>query len=192
MSIWEDLGKVLFGLLANKANGQDEVSVEIPIGVPSEAVKPDEPGIDWTDPSAKISKHFTVKEALWLPSWQVMHIPSEEEKSNILEQAKKMDMVRDFLSVGLNVHCWLRPVLNNPTSLHHGQDYNAFVKGAKNSAHKIGKATDYDAQGLNCDNVRAELEPKLEEFGIRMERLDHSNWVHNDCAPVIAKRYFVP
>jgi hypothetical protein len=66
------------------------------------------------------------------------------------------------------------------------------VKGAKNSAHKIGLATDYDAGGLNCDDVRTKLEGKLDEWQIRMERMPGGNWVHNDCAPVISNRYFIP
>src|SRR5690606_2229521 len=92
--------------------------------------------IDWKNPAAKISKHFTVKEACWLPSWGVMHIPSEDEKKNILFMAGKMDLVRDFLQKAVKIHVWIRPVLNNPDSKYHGQDYNAFVKGAKASAHK--------------------------------------------------------
>ena len=150
--------------------------------------------IDWSNPEAKISDHFTVKEALWLPSWQVMHIPSEEEKSAIVEHAKKMDLIRDFLGVPLNVHCWIRPILNNPQSEYHGQDYNALVKGAKDSAHKYGIATDYDAKGLNCDDVRTKLEPKLEEFGLRMEQMPGGNWVHNDSREPLAghPRFFKP
>jgi hypothetical protein len=195
-SIWEVLLKLAGSFLLNKAEGKNQISIEIPLGEikPENAeLKPaDHAEIDWTNPADKISKHFTVKEALWLPSWQVMHIPSEEEKANILKQAAKMDLIREFLGVPLHIHCWLRPTLNCPESDKNGQDYNAFVKGAKNSSHKIGLATDYDAVGLNCDDVRAKLEPKLDEWKIRMERMVGGNWVHNDCAPVIAKRYFAP
>ena len=187
-SIWTTLGKLLLSFLSNKAEGKTEVEVSIPL-----IEKPEEPvTIDWTNLSAKISKHFTVKEACWLPSWQVIHIPSEDEKANILKQAAKMDLIRDFLGVPINIHCWIRPILNNPASEHNGQDYNALVKGAKNSAHKIGLATDYDASGLNCDDVRARLVPKLEEWEIRMERMPGGNWVHNDCASLVAYRYFNP
>jgi zinc D-Ala-D-Ala carboxypeptidase len=188
--------QLMFSFLSNEVQGKTEASVTIPLGVPKEepvdAPKEGVPGIDWNDPTSKISKHFTVREALWLPSWQVLHKPSEDEKTNILKQALKMDLIREFLGVPVNIHCWIRPVLNNPESIHHGQDYNALVKGAKNSAHKIGLATDYDAQGLNCDDVRAKLVPKLDEWEIRMEKMPGGNWVHNDCAPVIAYRYFNP
>ena len=149
--------------------------------------------VDWNDPKSNISNHFTVREALWLPSWQVMHIPSDEEKANIIAQAQKMDLVREFLGVPLHVHCWIRPVLNNPQSPYHGQDYNLLVHGAKGSVHMVGLATDYDAAGMNCDDVRAKLEPKLEEFGLRMERWPGSNWVHNDSKePLPGHRYFIP
>lgn len=150
--------------------------------------------IDWSDEKALISKHFTVKEALWLPSWKVMHIPSEEEKANILKQAAKMDLIRDFLGAPINVHCWLRPVLNCPDSSYHGQDYNAFIGGARNSSHKIGLATDYDASGMDCDTVREQLEPKLDEWEMRMEKKPGSKWVHNDSATLAegGNRYFIP
>jgi hypothetical protein len=150
--------------------------------------------IDWTDPSAKISNHFSVKEALWLPSWGVMHIPSDDEKANILKQAANMDKIRDIVGAPINVHCWIRPILNNPASAHHGQDYNAFVGGAKNSCHKIGLATDYDVTGQNCDDVRALLEPQLDDLGMRMERMPGGNWVHNDSGvvPPGGHAYFIP
>lgn len=151
--------------------------------------------MDWTNPEEKISNHFTVKEACWLPSWQVMHCPSEEEKANILKQAAKMDAIREFLGVAIHVHCWIRPgALNNPDSDKNGQDYNAFVGGAHNSTHKLGLATDYSASGMNCDDVRALLEPKLDEWELRMEKLPNSNWVHNDCGdlPAGGHRYFIP
>lgn len=196
-SIWTTLGKLLFSFLGNKALGKNEISVSIPLvevlsAENTEIKSADNAEIDWSNPSSKISKHFTVKEACWLPSWKVLHIPTEDEKSNIIKQAAKMDLIRDFLGVPINVHCWIRPILNNPMSEHNGQDYNALVRGAKNSAHKIGLATDYDAQGLNCDDVREKLEPKLIEWQIRMERMPGGNWVHNDCVPVVVYRYFNP
>ena len=195
-NFWSTIGKILFSLISNKLQGKTEVNVNSPFDGPKEEPKTQEesakPEIDWTDPSCMISKHFTVKEVLWLPTWQVMHIPSESEKANILKHAAKMDLIRDFLGVPLHVHCWIRPILNNPQSLYHGQDYNALVKGAKNSSHKVGLATDYDAAGLNCDDVRAKLEPKLEEWDLRMEKMPGGNWVHNDSAPVISTRYFKP
>jgi hypothetical protein len=193
-SIWTTLGKLLLSFLSNKAQGKAAVEISIPLGIemPVEGKIADSSQIDWTNPTAKISKHFTVKEACWLPSWQVIHSPSEEEKANILKQAVKMDLIRDFLGVPLNVHCWIRPILNCPGHEHNGQDYNALVKGARNSAHKVGLATDYDAKELNCDDVRAKLEPKLEEWQIRMEKMPGSKWVHNDCAAVVVYRYFNP
>jgi hypothetical protein len=187
----KDLGSLIFGLIVKK-----EIEISIPIGNPAPAVESPKSqvsdGIDWTDPKCMVSKYFTVRECLWLPSWQVMHIPSESEKANILKQAAKMDLIREFLGVPITVHCWIRPILNNPASVHDKEDYNALVKGARNSEHKVGLATDYDAHGLNCDDVRTKLEPKLEEWGIRMERMPGGKWIHNDCAPVVVYRYFNP
>jgi hypothetical protein len=196
--MWQEILEMLASLLGSLVTERKpEVQVTIDISKPAEAPAKEEFSdalTDWTDPKSKISNHFTVKEALWLPSWQVMHIPSEDEKVNILKHAQNMDKVRDFLGVSLNVHCWLRPILNNPASDKHGQDYNAFVKGAKNSSHKTGLATDYDAFKLICDDVRAKLESKLEEFDMRMERMPGGNWVHNDSGdvPEGGHRFFIP
>lgn len=151
--------------------------------------------IDWTNPDATISRYFTVREALWLPAWKVLHIPSDAEKAAIVEHAARMDLVRSFVSAPVRVHCWIRPAaLNNPASVHHGQDYNAAIGGAPKSEHRLGSATDYDVLGMECDEVRAALEPKLEEFGLRMERRPGSDWVHNDSGPVPSggNRFFWP
>ena len=150
--------------------------------------------INWDDPESMISNHFKVKEALTLPSWQIMHIPSDEEKANIAKQAQNMDLVRDFLGVPLVVHCWIRPLLNNPASDHNGENYNQLVGGGSHSAHISGFATDFHAVGIDCDTVRSMLEPKLEEFGMKMERNPGSNWVHlgsDDLLPGHS-RYFNP
>jgi hypothetical protein len=134
--------------------------------------------IDWTNPKAKISKYFIVKEALYLPSWQALHIPSKVEQENILKLAEKMDLVREFIKSTISVHCWIRPVLNNPASPYHGQDYNAHVKGAPGSSHKTGLAVDWSCIGSNCDDLRKFLIGKLAEWDLRMEDLPKSTWIH--------------
>jgi zinc D-Ala-D-Ala carboxypeptidase len=190
-NIWQTLGKLVLSFLVNKEQDKEEVSISIPIG---EIGPVEPPEIDWTNPEAKVSKFFTTAEVLWLPSWQVMHVPSEDEKNNILKQAAKMDLIREFLGTPIKIHSWIRPILNNPSSEHHGQDYNAFVKGAKNSAHKIGLATDWDAGEKCIDTINKILfAKKLEEFNLRMENNGPDpSWIHIDCAPVIVYRYFNP
>lgn len=146
--------------------------------------------IDWSNPQSKISKYFTVGEALYLPQWKCYHIPSDDEKANIIRHASNMDKVREVVGPCV-VHCWIRPgALNCPSSPHHGEDYNALCKGAPASRHKKGDATDYHPKNMSCDDARAKLEPKLAEFGMRMEKAPGTNWVHNDSGPVISTRYF--
>lgn len=162
-----------------------------------EPVKQQQPtpaGINWLDPKARISKHFTVHEALWLPSWSVYHVPSEVEKASILQLASAMDRVRDFIGSPIRVHVWIRPSsLNSPGHPMHGQNYNAFVKGAPGSAHRYGKGIDWSSPGVSCDDLRAKLLPKLEEFKLCMEDLPGSSWVHNDIfLPRKTGRFFKP
>jgi len=149
--------------------------------------------IDWTDPTAKISKYFTVKEALYLPSWDVMHIPTEEQKANIVKMAAVMDKIRNYLGKPIIIHVWIRPILNKPGHERDGQDYSPFIKGAKMSAHKDGRAVDWHCKDYNCDYVRRLLLQKLEEYDIRVEDLPGSNWVHTDIKPPVNNnRYFKP
>jgi hypothetical protein len=136
--------------------------------------------VNWADTKSKISKYFSVKEATFLPSWGIHHFPSETEKENILKMAAVMDKIRDFLGTPITVSVWIRPkAVNCLGSVHHGQDYNAFVKGAEFSAHIKGLAVDWVSKD-KCDDIRAKLMPELENFGICIEDLPGSNWVHTD------------
>ena len=104
-----------------------------------------------------------------------------------------MDVVRKLIKRRIDVHVWLRPVLNAPDHPRHGQDYNRFIGGAKGSAHRIGSAMDWSSKTVgSCDVIRAKLEKKLEELGLRMEKLPGSGWIHNDNMPVVYARYFKP
>lgn len=154
--------------------------------------------IDWTDPRAHISEHFTIREALTLHKWgNALHRPTSAEKAAILQTATKMEMIRSFLGDrSITVTSWLRPpVANIPGNERQGQDYNAFIKGAKNSDHRLGLACDFEVKGLTPDEVRKALLPKLEEFKIRMEDLAGASWIHIDVQESLlpgAKRFFKP
>ncbi len=162
--------------------------------------------INWFNPAEKISKYFTVREALWLPSWSAIHQPSEAEKAEILKTAQVMDKVREFIGKPITVHCWLRPgklvcPAFDPKTVKPDTpakvaalaalDYNAYVGGATSSSHKTGKAVDWDC-GEDCDETRKKLLPKLAELGLRMEDLPGSSWVHNDTSPPNPNRFFKP
>jgi hypothetical protein len=151
--------------------------------------------IDFTKPNDMISANFKVHEALLLPSWGVMHVPSHEELNNIFKTVAVMEQIRALFHSGINVHCWIRPkVANIPGSVHDKQDYNALVGGAKASAHIYGLAVDFDVSGLDCDTVRAGLVPELGRLNICMEKAPGTNWVHIDLmAPRGGyTRYFIP
>lgn len=166
--------------------------------------------IDWTKPTSKISKYFTVKDCLYLPSWECYHIPTEEEKANILKLAKTMDQIREYIGGPITITVWIRPGKVNSKDLDVTKiqpktpkqkealaelDYNKYIGGAKNSAHKIGLACDWYSKGISCDEVRTKLLSKLEEFDIRVEDLPGSKWVHTDKYPPTisgGNRFFKP
>ena len=78
-SFWQSLYKVVLNIFANKAEGKTELDVSLPLGIephgPEEekTIKPEEIQmnieIDWTKGTSKVSKYFTVYEAVTLHSW---------------------------------------------------------------------------------------------------------------------------
>ena len=153
--------------------------------------------INWNDPKCKISKHFTVHEATFLPSWRIYHLPSDEEKVEIVKLAKVMDKLRDKLNKPFIVHCWMRPKkVNCQESTRHGQDYNVFVGSrSTKSGHIFGQAVDFHVSGMSgtngCNLAREEIKPELEKLDIRMEDIQ-GGWVHIDTKPVGHARFFKP
>ena len=144
--------------------------------------------IDWTNPSSKVSKYFTVKEALYLPTWNRMANDkdglNDEIKTNLVALFAKMDLIRDFFGVAVLVHCAYRP-----------EEYNKLIGGAPKSAHKIGKGCDFHVESLNCDFARDKiiLAGLLDRLELRMESKPKSNWVHVDMYPPSVsggKRFF--
>ena len=146
--------------------------------------------IDWNNPESKISEHFTVKEALWLPGWK--RLANEADglndtvKTNLIKIFKKMDTVRNFLGKPIKVHCAYRP-----------EEYNKSVKGAAHSSHKAdvdSAAVDWDC-GENCFETQKKLDPMLEGWELRMENNgSDATWVHLDNreVPPGGKRWFKP
>ena len=149
--------------------------------------------IDWGNPEAQVSTHFTVKDCLWLPQWNRLANETdgltEEIKHNLINTCAKMEGVRAFLgNRPLIVHCMYRPPL-----------YNKLVKGAPQSGHLFGIAVDFHVSGLSdnkgCDSIRAILVPKLKEFDMRMEDVSaftSRNWIHLDTKNTSGTRYFKP
>lgn len=143
--------------------------------------------IDWTNPKVKISKYFTVKEALYLPSWNRLANESDgltdEIKNNLVILFNKLDKVREYFQKSINVHVTYRP-----------EEYNKLIGGAPMSAHKIGKACDFDISGMNCDEVRNKIMDNslLDIWNLRMEHLDGSNWIHLGNDYKNGNRYFIP
>lgn len=154
------------------------------------------PDIDWSNPACKISDHFTVKDVCYLPSWEIMHIPSDEEKANALALVQKLELIRSEIDKPIYIHCWIRPkVVNCPSSSrYHGKNYNAAVGGAPGSAHIEGKAADFHAASWTCDDLREFLLPYLNQYQIRMENKPESGWVHVDIREPLPRqsRFFRP
>jgi len=160
-------------------------------------IKEDQMIVDWEDKNYKIVPHFRIHELLWLPSWRVYHIPSEEEKIELIKTAEAMEKIRIFLDMPISIHCWIRPVKTNaPGTKWHKKNYNKFIGSkSKQSAHIYGKAVDFHVHGHQgpeeCAKIRRKLFPKLEEWNIRMENI-YGGWIHIDRNPVGINRFYIP
>jgi hypothetical protein len=146
--------------------------------------------IDWSNPESQISHWFSVKEALWLPTWNRMADENDglddNIKNNLTTLFAQMDHVREFFACPIVVHCAFRPAA-----------YNQLVGGAKSSPHMEGMAVDFHVSEFNdgpgCDKVRELLEPSLEALQMRMEKNPGGNWVHLDRRePGPGGRFFKP
>lgn len=142
--------------------------------------------IDWLNPKCKIAKYFTVKEAIWLPSWNRLATPLDgldnSVKENLVYLFEKMDILRDYLGTPIIVHVAYRP-----------SKYNEEIGGVPKSAHVLGKAVDWSCS-IDCDAVREKLLPKIEGLGMRMENKPGSSWVHLDTMDLKegGNRFFIP
>lgn len=213
------LDKAQIGKLLQMAMGFFKKKAVEQVSQPVQPVKVQiEPEVNWNDPKSKLSENFSVKEALYLPSWGAQHVPSEEEKKAIKGIAEKVTKAINILEKKLgkqlqvSVHAWMRPgQANIPGSKWNGGDYNRYIyetqvwknltpeqkaqKKVPNSPHKTGHAIDFHIVGYEgkakCAEIRQLLLPHLEELGLRMEDLE-GGWVHLDDLPVVHNRFFKP
>lgn len=159
--------------------------------------------INWDSPTSRITEHFTVHEALWLPSIEVYHKPTYTEKANIVKLASQMEQVRSILGKPIHVHCWIRPTsvdVSHPLNVGgiklDGFNYNKHVGGADNSMHIYGRACDFHVDGnetiAQCKAIRLLILPYLNKFNIRMENKE-GNWIHIDNKEIKrGNRFFIP
>jgi mannosyltransferase OCH1-like enzyme len=127
------------------------------------------------------TRSFSWNDALWLPKWQIHAIPTPSQEKEIIKHAYKLQQLQDRFGLQFKTNSWLRP-----------PKYNEFVGGSKNSFHTKGSAWDGTIYTLDCDDARVRLEPLLEEYKLRMERREGSDWIHLDSGEVIKSRYFYP
>lgn len=206
------------GKKATEAVAQPVAQVQVQIDPPAPAPEAAPAEIDWSNPKCKITARFSVKEALYLPSWGVMHVPSEDEKAAIKSVAEQVTKAVDWLESKLgkkcpvNVHVWMRPSQASiPGSQWDGKDYNRYIyetqvwkdlspeekakKTVPNSPHKTGHAIDFNIIGYEgkdkCHEIRQLFVAELERLGLRMEDLE-GGWVHLDNLPVVHLRFFKP
>lgn len=125
--------------------------------------------------------NFCWGEAVYLPDWRIHAFPTRDVRVNIHIFAPKVQLVREFLGVPMTIINWWRP-----------PEYNTHIGGATLSQHMYGKAIDFKCKDMSADEVRSTLEPRLEQFGLRMENLPGSDWVHIDDGIVNYQRYFKP
>jgi len=136
---------------------------------------------DFLDEQLPGCKNFTWREALYCPQWNIYAVPTDEVIKRITTFAPRVQAVRDFLGLPMLVVNWWRP-----------PRYNKLIGGADFSQHMDGGAIDFRCPGIDGDQLRIKLRPKLEELGLRMEDLPGASWVHIDDKEPGNKRFFMP
>jgi hypothetical protein len=135
----------------------------------------------------RISKYFSLHEALFLPTWNREATATDGLDTTVWANLKNlfltMDKVREFFDAPIIIHCAYRPF-----------KYNEEIKGAIHSTHVNGRACDFHVEGLNCDKARQKIldADKLEEWFMRMEDKQGSDWIHLDTAAPCPNRFFKP
>jgi len=139
--------------------------------------------IDWTDPKANVTEHFTVNDCLMLHNWNRLATEADGANFNsLIILCDKMEEVRSTLECPINVHCTFR-----------SQDYNKEQGIKPDDVHSMNVAMDFDCSpNLSIQDIKDKLEPLLESLNIRME-LGTTSWIHLDVrAPGPSGRYFTP
>lgn len=128
--------------------------------------------IKWDDPNCFVTPHFTVRNCLWLNSWNRMADESDglndEIKNNLVATCENAEMIRDLL------YCKLRI-----TSMYRPKIYSPIVGGTEHDVHTMGIAFDFIPFSMSTDVAKDYIRPVLEKFNLRMER-DTKNWIHID------------
>jgi len=166
----------------------------------SELPKTTMPSIDWSNPKSKISKYFTVEEAIFLREWNRLTVSADGLNDHVKAQLVRiftevMDPIRELIAKPIFIKSAYRP-----------KAYNVAIGGAQFSAHMC--TADYAAvdwwtdangdgqkDGKDCDDLKKLLMPKLESMQIRMEDNGAgAKWVHVDNRPVPngGNRFFKP
>lgn len=125
--------------------------------------------------------NFVWAEFLYLPKWDIHGYPNETVSENIIKTANALNRIRSYYNKKVFITSGWRPDV-----------YNKLIGGAPNSYHIKGLAVDFYVDGISCDQVRKDMEPKLEEWRIRMEDEVGVAKVHIDLGPVTFNRFFKP
>lgn len=138
--------------------------------------------VDWTDPKAQVTPHFTVYDALQLHRWARLATAEDGvDFDQIVKTLVKMEEVRTVLGCPIHVHCTYR----SPA-------YNREIGAIPNDVHASSLACDFDCNDhFTTDEVKSKLLPLLEQMGLRMEdNGPGASWVHLDAHAVIHNRFF--
>jgi hypothetical protein len=150
--------------------------------------------VDWSNPVCRLSDHFLVREAIWLPSWNRLANAVEltdEIKQNLFSFFNEsMDALREWRKRPINVHVAFRP-----------PEYNKAIGGAPHSYHMQGRACDFSfGDTLDCafDIQAVRNAGILTTLDLRMENNEtitggHPSWIHIDNGDVgPSGRFFKP
>ena len=122
----------------------------------------------------KILKHFIIKEFVPPEIWNI------EGEQSILHLDEKIiitiEQIREFFNRPITINDWCY----GGKFKYRGFRPESCNVGATHSMHRIGKALDFDVQGIVAENVRKEIVKNSFRFPFLKRMEKNVNWVHID------------
>lgn len=141
---------------------------------------------DW-----QITNNFKWKEA-FINEQNTDGVPFYDTFLRIFNATKEFQKVRDYLGLGMNVHCFYRSIEHNVRAyIQSGFDKKTARTKTRLSVHLYGSALDFHVNGMTDSQVRNKILQGVKEgkFKVRIEA-NTNGWVHIDTGcPFISGGY---
>ena len=130
-------------------------------------------------------KYFIIQELVSPNQFKTL---SEEDNWKLFD--KKLLETLEWIRIELNKPITINTWYNGGKFKYRGYREKACTEGAPKSAHREGKAVDFDVKGMSSEQVRQWIEENQERLPHPIRYEDKVNWVHIDTREVKSDRAY--